>query len=145
MHSTILAAPTFDDRQPPRNATIWRISLSATRAFKLLCDIGHLYPSHDWCPRVGAMLEHDGAWTLYLWPKVDPDSRLLMLLLDYGAARLADTSRWIGQAWVSGDILYKILAVLSERAYFDLTADPRLTRDEQIDYLLALPNQRVAP
>ena len=135
MHT--LTTPTFEDRQPPRDATIWRISLSATRAFKLLCDIGHLYPSWELRPRVGAMLEADGAWTLYLWPKVDPDSRLLMLMLDYGAARLADASRWTGEAWVSGDLLYKILAVVAERAYFNFN----LTRDERMDYLLSLPNQ----
>jgi hypothetical protein len=134
MHCTILRAPTFEDRQPPKLATIWRISLSPSRAFKLLCDIGHLYPTWELRPRVGAMLEHDGAWTLYLWPKADPDSALLMLMLDYGAARLADASRWYGQAWVSGDLLYKILAVLAERACFDFTPERAAAR-------LSLPQQ----
>lgn len=117
MH-TIVTAPTFEDRRPPRDATIWRVSLSAPLAFKLLCDVGHLYPSADWRPRVGAMLEVDGAWTLYLWPKADPDSALLLLMVSYGAARLADASRWSGQAWVSGDLLGKILAAIATREYW---------------------------
>jgi len=136
---TILGAPDFDDRAPQKDATIHRVSLSPSRAFKLLCDIGHLYPSPDWRPRVGAMLEADGAWTLYLWPKADPDSALLLLLISYGAVRLADASRWHGQAWVSGDLLYKMLAVAAERAYWDLSFEPRVLRDERSGYLLALP------
>lgn len=107
--------PTFEDREPPKDALIWRISLSAPQAFKLICDIGHLYVSPDWRPRIGAMLEADGAWTLYCWPRFNPDSRLLILMLEYGAARLADASRWHGQAWVSGDCLAKVLAILSAR------------------------------
>lgn len=133
--------PTFEDRQVALDATIWRISLSASRAFKLICDIGHLYPSPGWRPRVGAMLEADGAWTLYLWPKVDPDSALLMLMLDYGAARLADASRWSGQAWLTGDLLGKVLAALATRDYWDLTRDPKLLADERPGYLLSLPQQ----
>lgn len=120
MH-TILTTPLFEDRRPPRDATIWRISLSPTLAFKLICDIGHLYPSPDWRPRVGAMLEVDGSWTLYLWPRFEPNGALLLLMLDYGAARLADASRWHGQAWVSGDLLAKVLAVLAHKAHWEFT------------------------
>lgn len=133
--------PTFEDRQPAPDATIWRISLSASRAFTLLCDIGHLYPDWRQRPRAGAMLETDGAWTLYLWPQCDPDSRLLLLMLSYGAARLADASRWSGLVWLTGDLLYRVLAVLAERAYVDMTIDePRLLRDERNGWLLRLPN-----
>jgi hypothetical protein len=132
--------PTFEDRTPPSDATIWRISLSASLAFKLLCDIGHLYPTHAHRPRVGAMLENDGAWTLYCWPRATPDSHLLLLMLGYGAARLADASRWHGQAWLTGDLLGKVLATLATRAYWDMTvADPKLTRDERPGWLLKLP------
>jgi len=138
---TILGSPEFERGRPPRNATIWRISLSAPRAFKLLCDIGHLYPGWQMRPRVGAMLENDGAWTLYLWPFADPDSRLLMLLLTYGAARLADASRWYGQAWITGDLLYKVLAVASERAYWDMSPEPKPLRDARNSWLLRLSRQ----
>lgn len=136
-----LFTPTFEDRQPPKDATVWRISLSPSRAFKLICDIGHLYPTWEQRPRVGGMLEADGAWTLYLWPKVDSDSHLLMLLLEYGAARLADASRWTGDAWVTGDLLAKVLATLATRAYWDMGAGPGLLRDEQVGHLLSLPKQ----
>jgi hypothetical protein len=61
------------------------------------------------------MLEADGAITIYLWPRFYPDSGLLMLLLDYGAARLANAGRWTGQAWITGDLLSRVLAVLSHR------------------------------
>lgn len=136
---TILTAPDFERGRPPQDATIWRISLSASRAFTLICDIGHLYPSHEWRPQIGAMLENDGAWTLYIWPKANPDSALLLLMLRYGAARLADASRWHGQAWVSGDLLAKVLAVLAYRAH--LAAPARVLRDEQPSYLLGLERQ----
>ena len=138
MH-TILTTPTFDDRRPDLNATIWRISLSPSLAFKLLCDIGHLYPHHTKRPRVGAMIEHDGAITLYLWPQHDPDSALLMLALTYGAARLCDASRWCGQAWITGDLLGKVLAALANKQYWDLHPDPPLLADEVASYLLRLP------
>lgn len=136
MHSIVIT-PLFEDRRPGLDATIWRISLSPSQAFKLLCDIGHLYPSHEWRPRVGAMLEADSAWTLYLWPKVDPDSALLLLLLSYGAARLCDASRWAGQCWLTGDRLARSLAVLAHRA----CADPKLLADERPGYLLSLDRQ----
>jgi hypothetical protein len=119
MH-TILTAPAFEDRQPPRDATIWRISLTAACAFKLICDIGHLYPTHEHRPRVGAMLEYDGALTLYVWPRVDPDSQLLLLMLSYSGTRLADASRWHGQTWLSGDLLARVLAVLAARTHFEM-------------------------
>lgn len=144
---TILTAPHFEPDQaqhgipPPRDAPIWRISLSPAAAFKLLCDIGHLYPGPHWRPRAGGMLERDGAITLYLWPKVDPDSRLLMLMLDYGAARLCDASRWTGEAWISGDLLYRVLAALAMRDHWRMTADPRLLADERPGYLLSLERQ----
>lgn len=139
---TILDAPEFERGRPPRHATIWRISLRPSRAFMLLCDIGYLYACHTQRPRVGAMLENDGAWTLYLWPRYDPDSPLLLLLVQYGAARLADASRWHGQAWITGDLLYKVLAVASERAHWDLTPDePRLLRDERNGWLRRLPKE----
>lgn len=138
---TILTAPALEDRRPPQNATIWRISLSAPLAFKLICDIGHLYPSCDWRPRIGAMLERDGAWTLYLWPRANPDSALLLLLLDYGATRLADAGKWHGQAWITGDLLYKVLAVVAERAHWNMAREPRLLTDEVPGYLLGLERQ----
>ncbi len=112
---SIFVTPLFEDRRPGLDATIWRISLSPTRAFTLVCDLGHLYHAHEFRPRVGAMLEADGAWTIYLWSRFRPDSALLLLLLDYGAARLADASRWCGECWLTGDLLYKTLAVLAHR------------------------------
>lgn len=117
---TILVAPMFEDRQPPRDATIWRISLTAALAFKLICDIGHLYPTHEHRPRVGAMLEADGGLTLYVWPRFNPDSRLLLLMLNYSGTRLADASRWHGQAWLTGDLLAKVLAVLVSRQHWEM-------------------------
>lgn len=142
MH-TILITPAFDGKRPGLDATIWRISLSAPRAFKLLCDIGHLYPHHTQRPRVGAMIEHDGAITLYLWPQHDPDSALLLLALSYGAARLADASRWCGQMWVTGDLLGKVLAVLATRQHFNFSPERRILADELPSYLLSQP--RVVP
>lgn len=144
MHSTTTMEPfmpAFDGRRPTKDATIWRVSLSASLAFKLICDIGHLYPSPDWRPRIGAMLEADGAWTIYCWPKVDPDSALLLLMLDYGATRLADASRWVGDAWVTGDLLGKVLAALAAREYFDMTPDRKMLADERPGYLLSLERQ----
>jgi hypothetical protein len=116
MH-TILLAPVFEDRRPTPDSLIWRVTLPEIQAFRLLCDIGHLYVSSAQRPRVGAMLEADGRFTIYLWPKATPDSRLLLTMLDYGAARLADSSRWAGQAWITGDLLYKVLATLAQRRY----------------------------
>lgn len=116
MH-TIITVPTFDGRRPPRDALVWRVTLTAGRAFRLICDIGHLYPSHEARPRVGAMLESSGQWAIYLWPKTEPDSRLLLLLMDYGAARRADLACWHGQAWLTGDLLGKVLACLVQRDY----------------------------
>jgi hypothetical protein len=115
MH-TILTAPTFEDRRPPRDALVWRVTLSPDRAFRLICDIGHLYPSHLQRPRVGAMLEMSGAWAVYLWPRTEPDSRLLLLLMDYGAARRCDLDRWHGQTWLTGDLLCRVLAALAFRS-----------------------------
>jgi hypothetical protein len=146
---TILSAPAFDRTYPPRDATIWRVSLSASRAFKLLCDIEHHYPSPIWHPRIGGMLEQDGAWTLYLWPKADPDSALLLLMLGYGAARLCDAIRWTGQAWVTGDLLGKVLAKLATRAHWDFAErvadrywrEPLLASDDVPGYLLSLERQ----
>lgn len=140
MHS-IFTTPMFDDRRPGLDATIWRISLSPSRAFTLICDIGHLYPTYELRPRLGAMLEADGSITLYLWPRFHPDSALLMLLLDYGAARLADASRWCGQAWITGDLLAKVLAVLAHRACCVSTTSPPRLRDEAPGWLLSLPRQ----
>lgn len=137
---TILTAPafaregSFDRTVPPLDATIWRISLRAGLAFKLICDISHLYPSRDWTPRIGGMLELDGAITLYLWPHASPDSALLLLLLDYGAARLVDASQWHGQAWIAGDLLGKVLAVIAAREHWNLT----MLSDEVPGYLLSL-------
>ena len=140
MH-TILLAPMFGDRRPPPDATIWRVSLSASLAFKLICDIEHAYADPKWRPRIGAMLEHDGAWSLYVWPRFDPDSALLLVMLGYGAARLADCSRWQGQAWVSGELLGKVLAVLATRAYWNMTMEPKVLSDELPGLLLKMPRQ----
>lgn len=136
-------APTFSDgenrahdRVPQKDATIWRVSLSASLAFKLICDIGHLYPHWEQRPRVGAMLEADGAWTIYCWPRADPDSQLLLLMLGYGSTRLADASRWTGHAWVTGNLLGKVLAALAMRAYWDMTTR---TADDRLSWIMALP------
>lgn len=134
---TILTAPDFERGRPPRDALIWRISLSASRAFTLICDIGHLYPSHEWRPQVGAMLEADGAWTLYVWPRTYTDSALLLLMIRYGATRLADASHWHGEAWVSGDLLAKIFAALAYRASVAEEAASRAPRSSWLAELVA--------
>lgn len=142
MHSITTCTPfypTFDDnKQPSPDATIWRISLSAARAFQLICDIEHAYANPGHRPRVGGMLEADGAWTVYLWPRISPDSQLPLLMIDkYGAVRLADVKRWHGEAWVTGDKLGKILVTIATREYWE----PRLLADEVSGYLLSLPRQ----
>lgn len=133
--------PTFEDRQPSPDATIWRIRLSVSLAFKLICDIEHAYAHPQWRPRIGAMLEENGSWTLYVWPRIDPDSQLLLLMLDYGAARFADASRWTGQAWVTGELLARVLAALATRDHWDMAREPTLLRDDVPGYVLRLPPQ----
>ena len=128
--------------RPPHHATIWRVSLSPAVAFRLICDIGHLYPVYERRPRVGGMLEDDGVITLYIWPSVDPDSPLLMLMINYGTTRLADASHWNGQAWIAGDLLAKVLAHLAHRDHWRMiNHDPRLLADERPGHLLAQPRQ----
>ena len=108
--------PHFDDTTPPDDALIWCVRVDPETALSALDDLRGLYLMGDaLSPRVAGMLETDGDVTLYLWPRVIPDARLLLVLLDYGAARVADLGRLHGECWISGELLGRVLAAIATK------------------------------